>query len=803
MLAGRAGFASAGLAAVRERVWRMSGRLPVGRLMRVLALAPLLLAAVLAGGGQAAAAVAATCPNGVGGQPPGPSGLGNLFTSVTVVSACDVWAVGSQQTGSTSQATLIEHWTGGPSWATVASPSPGGGSVLTSVRAVSATDIWAVGWSQTRTGKELTLIVHWDGSAWTQKESPNPGSDSSELTGVTATSGASAWAAGSFHDAAGRQRTLIVRWDGSVWTQVNSPSPGLFDRLSAVSATSATNAWAVGTTDGTADGTGKQTLIERWDGSAWTRVNSPAPESQSGLFAVTATAANNAWAVGSSQDSSGTEHALIERWNGSSWAQAASPTGSGPAFLSGVAATSAGNAWAVGDPAAGTGTLVLHWDGSAWTPVASPAPPSGELDAVATTPGGFVWAVGTWLPSGGPDEPLAVRLQGVTLIQAVVQGPDGHVYMTGPVEGLASTGVNVAAGTSPAAAARDRAGQVEAVWQAAGTHHLWTLDPSGHQADTGLAVAAGTSPAIAALPGGFEIAFVNAADGQVWLLGPGAAAARSADPGLVVAAGTSPAIASNSAGGVKVAVHAAGADHLWLIGTGPGGTAHEIGVSLAAGTSPAIAAGPTGFSAAFVNAADGTLWRVRRDGAVNQAPGAVAVAAGTSPAIAAADSGPAFEFAVRAAASGHLVLISDSGAVRDTGVAVLAGTGPAIAAAAGGFEADVQVPSRDLVSVLGSGPGRNTSVIMAAGSSPAAAATFPDFSIVPTVISIDQDIAEGWITDAGLTVGSIGFDSTCKDIKGAVLTQNPGPGAAVAPGTPVNLTVSTGDDAQHNPCIFK
>jgi serine/threonine-protein kinase len=181
----------------------------------------------------------------------------------------------------------------------------------------------------------------------------------------------------------------------------------------------------------------------------------------------------------------------------------------------------------------------------------------------------------------------------------------------------------------------------------------------------------------------------------------------------------------------------------------------------------------------------------------------VAVATGTSPAIAAADPGITFQIAVRRAADGHLVLISDGGAVRDTGVPVLTGTSPAIAAAAGGFEADVQTPARDMVTVLGSGPGRSTSVIMAAGTSPAAAVTFPAFSTVPSVLSVDQDIAEGRITDAGLTVGAIALDSTCKDIKGAVLTQNPVHDSTVAPGTPVNLTVSTGEDAHHNPCVIK
>ena len=40
-----------------------------------------------------------------------------------------------------------------------------------------------------------TLILHWDGTAWTQVPSPNPNSDS-YLSGVAATSPANAWAVG-------------------------------------------------------------------------------------------------------------------------------------------------------------------------------------------------------------------------------------------------------------------------------------------------------------------------------------------------------------------------------------------------------------------------------------------------------------------------------------------------------------------------------------------------------------------------------------------------------------------------------
>ena len=57
----------------------------------------------------------------------------------------------------------------------------------------------------------------------------------------------------------------------------------------------------------------------------------------------------NAWAVGSYGNGT-TDQTLIERWNGSAWKQVPSPDPGGSAvfnILSGVAATSSSNAWAV------------------------------------------------------------------------------------------------------------------------------------------------------------------------------------------------------------------------------------------------------------------------------------------------------------------------------------------------------------------------------------------------------------------------------------------------------------------------
>ncbi|MGI9007154.1 MAG: hypothetical protein ACR2FU_13335 [Streptosporangiaceae bacterium] len=101
---------------------------------------------------------------------------------MTAVSARDIWAVGSYVPAGTGvpyqHRTLTEHWNGS-SWSIVPFPDPGGHrlrsiSPLSSVAAVSADDVWAVG-TYTRPGQpRRTLIARWNGSTWTQVPSVSP-----------------------------------------------------------------------------------------------------------------------------------------------------------------------------------------------------------------------------------------------------------------------------------------------------------------------------------------------------------------------------------------------------------------------------------------------------------------------------------------------------------------------------------------------------------------------------------------------------------------------------------------------------
>jgi hypothetical protein len=325
---------------------------------------------------------------------PSPSG-GSLW-GVAAVSESSVWAVGTIGSQLNTTQTVIEHWNGS-SWSVVKSPNPG--SIINSlygVAAVSATNIWAVGYYVQTSGVTQTLIEHWNGTQWSVVKSPSPASVNNELFGVAAVSASNIWAVGFAASNSSAQTTLIEHWNGTQWSVVKSASPGSppSDALTGVAAISASNVWAVGS-----DNTSSGVLIEHWNGTQWSVVKSASSVSGGDLRAVAAVSASDVWAVGYYSTSSGSIVTLAERWNGTSWQVVKSPNvGTHPTF-SAVAAVSAQDVWAVGNHGSSTAvfqTLTEQWNGSQWSVVKSPSPGSfsSQLLAVAAISATNVWAVG-------------------------------------------------------------------------------------------------------------------------------------------------------------------------------------------------------------------------------------------------------------------------------------------------------------------------------------------------------------------------------------------------------------------------
>jgi hypothetical protein len=329
---------------------------------------------------------------------------------VAVLAAGNAWAVGSYaDTG--GGRTLVEHWSG-TAWSVVPSPDPGGdsGDFLSAVSALSPSAIWAVGEYESG-GRSKTLIVRWNGTSWNQVASPSPGLDD-YLNGVWAVSARDVWAVGYYNNGPPAGNSLILHWDGRRWTQTPSPDPGFRDELDAVTATSAASAWAVGSS-GSQQQPGRPFILH-WNGTAWTRAIIPHLKGTGGeLLGVNATSAVNVWAAGDVTDSAG-EHTLLLRWDGTGWTRAPSPDPGGSGVidsLRGVAATSADSAWAAGYISNGAyyQSLILHWNGTAWTRAASPSPGAGgNLVGIAAISPANAWAVGQFGAVGG-DDAFAVR----------------------------------------------------------------------------------------------------------------------------------------------------------------------------------------------------------------------------------------------------------------------------------------------------------------------------------------------------------------------------------------------------------
>jgi len=279
---------------------------------------------------------------------------------------------------------------------------------LQAVSAFSPSDIWAVGSS----------TIHFDGAKWTAFPAPGmKGDNTSFLGGVADISPTDAWAAGTVGIGQGQTGQVIERWDGTQWNVFPGPSFAAGDQpsLKAMTAISANDIWAVGSllSDG---GEILSFLFEHWDGAAWTAATHVANDAF--LFAVSADATNDAWAVGFTGPENDTSRTLVMHYDGTSWNTVASPSvGTGASQLNGVLALAPNDVWAVGfsTPApppkeAATLTLIEHWDGTSWTVVTSPnvgpksVYQSNRLEGIAAASATDIWAFGSYTLADGSGQ---------------------------------------------------------------------------------------------------------------------------------------------------------------------------------------------------------------------------------------------------------------------------------------------------------------------------------------------------------------------------------------------------------------
>jgi hypothetical protein len=320
--------------------------------------------------------------------PPPENDLQDLFTAITCASPTNCWAVGYYDNNGLTADTFTEHFDGS-NWTVVSSPNPiSRDSRLYAVSCPSANDCWAVGYyaapgvfSLTPSYANQTLVEHNTGSGWAIVSSPNitvpptesnpSGQANNLLLGVSCTSASNCWAVGWYYNAQGVAQTLVQHYNGSAWSIVSSPNIDT-NFLAAIDCVSASDCWAVGSYH---SGSGpNQTLVEHYDGTAWSIV--PTPNNPNGqnnsLYGVTCVNTADCWAVGRQySDTSdymtgaGNPLTLIQHYDGTAWSIITTPNTHEEDYdyLFGVACRNASDCWAVGNyyDDIGSHTLAEHY----------------------------------------------------------------------------------------------------------------------------------------------------------------------------------------------------------------------------------------------------------------------------------------------------------------------------------------------------------------------------------------------------------------------------------------------------------
>jgi len=253
-----------------------------------------------------------------------------------------------------------------------------------------------------------------------------------ELTGASFVSAGESWAVGDLGSQGTANRTLIERYDGSAWSAVASPNQGSGNNaLNSVSMVSGAG-WAVGFAQ-----TGQyQPLALHWNGTQWSVV-APGTSTSDALFTGVDTLGDgSAWAVGFQLTAGGTRRTLIQHASGGALTTVTSPNDGTTATdntLMAVSGTQATGLWAVGYRMSSTGLkpLVLRYDTTKPSPtwvsvsgaggVPSPGTVESVLTAVDVLSASNVWAVG-YYSDGSAQRPLALHWNGSTWSSSPIPG---------------------------------------------------------------------------------------------------------------------------------------------------------------------------------------------------------------------------------------------------------------------------------------------------------------------------------------------------------------------------------------------
>ncbi len=318
-------------------------------------------------------------------------------------------------------------------WELETTPNPEGSLILYGIDGVSQDNIWTAGRTSIfipGDSQSLNYIARWDGSNWTELDVPQPStlSDFQILNDVHAISANDAIAVGTYNPPASSSQAQSIRWDGSSWELMNSPSyqgGSAFFTVGKIG----DQVWAGGSKWSELPPPAALTfpMAARLDGNSWDVVDVPALAETGGrsynhIRAIAGVSNDDGWAAGTAQEVNFNfgPAAMMIRWDGSEWTQYdlfSILSSTQFSSVEGLAAISSDDVWAAGYDyditRQQTIPLILHWDGSAWSNVPVPTfYETAELRTITARGADDIYAAGTQTDADGFPHALILHYDG-------------------------------------------------------------------------------------------------------------------------------------------------------------------------------------------------------------------------------------------------------------------------------------------------------------------------------------------------------------------------------------------------------
>lgn len=302
-----------------------------------------------------------------------------------------------------------------PAWSVTGSPNLN--NTANQLLSVSCTSPdWCMSVGSFNDGVTQPMSAIWNGKWWAFGAAPvDPNSVLSQLLGVSCVSPTSCLAVGYYQQPNSfNNETLVESWNGLAWSIVSSPSPGTSSQLSGVSCFAPSDCWAVGNTY---TGSTNATLEELWDNGSWTDTSQSVGTHPSYLYSVSCPTLTSCTAVGFYYNGS-VDRALAVSFDGTNWKLTAiHDRGSEANYVEAVSCATATHCVAVGSYYNGSQdqTLIDTWNGTSWSVAKSPDVGSSTnlLYGISCATSTRCMAVGFWTEATGsePEQPLALSLK--------------------------------------------------------------------------------------------------------------------------------------------------------------------------------------------------------------------------------------------------------------------------------------------------------------------------------------------------------------------------------------------------------